>query len=78
MRQLICVGCGKKEDLSNPTGDIHTMQLVDLEPLYETPEGPDKPITEDLCSRCRARMRRDFFGEAEGELLEMPLMKGHE
>lgn len=76
MKQLVCVGCGVREDLNAPSGDIHPVQLVDLSPLYDTPEGPDKPIEEDLCAKCRARLRRDFFGETDAELLEMPLMRG--
>jgi len=75
MKQLVCVGCGLTEDLSNPTGSIHPMQLVDLSPTYDTPEGPDKTIEEDLCKKCRTKVRQNFFGEEDDVLLNMPLMK---
>jgi hypothetical protein len=76
VKRLVCVGCGVAEDLDNPTGNIHTVQLVDTAPTYNTPSGPDKTVEEDLCKRCRDELRRTFFGEVEAELLEMPLMKG--
>jgi hypothetical protein len=76
MKKIVCVGCGLSEDLENPSGSIHPVQLVDLSPIYDTQEGPDKTVEEDLCKRCRGRLRRDFFGEADAELLDMPLMKG--
>lgn len=76
MKRLVCVGCGFAEDLNNPSGNIHTMQLVDLSPMYNTPGGPDKVIEEDLCKACREKVRRDFFGVSDIELLDMPLMKG--
>ena len=75
MRRLICVGCGKGEDLETPTGDIRTMQLVDLTPLYSNTGPPDKPIEEDLCGECITKLRREFFGEPNDELLNMPLMR---
>lgn len=76
MKKLVCMGCGAAEDLTNPTGAIHTMQLIDLTPPFQEPIGPDSVVEEDLCARCRERMRRDFFGVEDGKLLEMPLMKG--
>lgn len=75
MKRLICAGCGMGEDLNDPTGTIHTMQFVDLSPTYSTPNGPDKTVEEDLCNRCRDKVRREFFGIADATLLEMPLMK---
>lgn len=75
MKRLVCIGCGLAEDLNNPTGDIHTVQLVDLTPMWETPSTPDKAVEEDLCGACRKKLRHQFFGEGDGELLEMPLMK---
>lgn len=75
MRRLICAGCGIGEDLNDPSGIIHTMQLVDLSPTYSTPGGVDKPVQEDLCPRCRDKIRREFFGVQDAELLEMPLMR---
>lgn len=75
MKRLICAGCGFGEDLDDPTGTIHTMQFVDTAPLYATPGGPDKTVEEDLCKRCRDRIRREFFGIEDENLLEMPLMK---
>ena len=75
MRRLVCVGCGASEDLNNPTGDIRTVQFSDLTPLYTETGQPEKAVTEDLCASCRARVRRDFFGEVDETLLEMPLMK---
>jgi hypothetical protein len=74
MKRLICVGCGVGEDLDNPTGDIHTIQVTDSTSPYCETGGPDTPIQEDLCSRCRTRLRQEFFGESEAELLDMPLM----
>jgi len=76
MKKLVCVGCGLTEDLDNPAPTIHPVQLVDLAPVWSTPAGPDKTVEEDLCPKCRSRLRRDFFGEEDAELLEMPLMKG--
>jgi len=76
MKKIVCVGCGLSEDLENPSGTIHRVQLVDLAPLWKTPDGPDETVEEDLCLKCRGRLRRDFFGEEDAELLEMPLMKG--
>jgi hypothetical protein len=76
MKKLVCVGCGLAEDLDNPSGTIHRVQLVDLAPMWTTPDKPDATVEEDLCPKCRGRLRRDFFGEEDAELLEMPLMKG--
>lgn len=76
MRKLVCAGCGFTEDLNNQTGAIHTMQLIDLSPLYDTLTRPDAPIEEDLCGKCRDRIRFDFFGIHEPELLGLPFMKG--
>lgn len=76
MRRLMCAGCGLAEDLDNPTGMIHTMQFVDMSPVYSTQGGVDQTVQEDLCKRCRDKLRRDFFGVEDGRLLEMPLMKG--
>jgi hypothetical protein len=75
MRRLICIACGVGEDLNNPLGDIHTVQLVDLTPNYTTPSGPDKSVEEDLCGSCRDKLRREFFGVTDAELLEMPMMQ---
>ena len=75
MKRLVCIGCGAGEDLNNPTGDIHTVQLIDLTPNYTTPAGPDKSVEEDLCCSCRDKLRREFFGVVDAELLEMPMMK---
>ena len=75
MRRLICVGCGAGEDLNNPTGDIHTIQLTDLTSPYDDNGPPDPPIQEDLCYDCRTKLRHAYFGESEAELLDMPLMK---
>jgi hypothetical protein len=75
MRRLICAGCGMGEDLNDPTGAIHTMQFVDMTPPFTTPDGGDKTVEEDLCRRCRDKIRRDFFGIEDTKLLEMPLMK---
>jgi hypothetical protein len=75
MKRLVCMGCGAGENLDDPTGDIHSVQLIDLTSPYEDTGGPDRPITEDLCSNCRTLIRRNFFGETESELLDMPLMK---
>lgn len=76
MRRLTCIGCGLSEDLNDPSGNIHTMQLLDLTPPYTPSGGPDKPIQEDLCKACRDKVRRHFFGELEDELLDMPMMRG--
>ena len=76
MKRLICSGCGLGEDLENPTGQIHRVQLVDLTSTWELENGPDKAVEEDLCASCRDKLRRQFFGVVEGELLEMPLMTG--
>lgn len=75
MKKLVCIGCGYTEDLNEPSGKIHTVQLVDLTPMFDAPHGPDKTVEEDLCDKCRARVRRDFFGEDDATLLDMPLMK---
>ena len=75
MRRLMCAGCGLAEDLDNPTGTIHTMQFVDLSPTYSTPGGVDQTAQEDLCGRCRSRIRAEFFGIEDSKLLEMPFMK---
>jgi len=75
MKRLICAGCGLGEDLNDPTGTIHAMQFVDTAPPYSTPGGPDKTVEEDLCARCRDKVRREFFGIQDAQLLEMPLMK---
>ena len=75
MKRLICAGCGLGENLDDPTGTIHAMQLVDVTPLYTTPTGVDKTVEEDLCERCRDKLRREFFGIMDAELLEMPFMK---
>lgn len=77
MRRLVCIGCGLAEDLENPTGDIHTVQLVDLAPTYDSVSGPpDRTVQEDLCGGCRKKLRSNFFGEVEAELLDMPMMRG--
>ena len=78
MRRLVCSGCGLTENLDQPTGAIHPVQLVDLaETTYDLErDSPDKTVQEDLCKACRARIRREFFGIIEAELLEMPLMRG--
>lgn len=80
MRRLVCNGCGLAEDLNNPSGTIHPVKLVDMAPTYAGLDidgaGPDKPVEEDLCESCRKKLRRDYFGEVEAELLDMPLMKG--
>ena len=79
MRRLVCNGCGLAEDLDNPTGTIHRVQFLDLTPRPEglgAPSQADSPVEEDLCLSCRDKVRRDFFGVADGELLDMPLMKG--
>lgn len=76
MRRLVCNGCGLAEDLDNPSGDIHPIQIVDKAQTYNIESRPDKPIEEDLCSRCRKKLRSEYFGENDPELLEMPLMKG--
>lgn len=76
MKRLVCRGCGLAEDLNNPSGNIHPVQLVDVAPIYDTPgTGPDQVVEEDLCSDCRKAVRRQFFGIEEAELLEMPLMR---
>lgn len=75
MRRLVCIGCGVGENLDDPSGDIRTMQLSDLTPLYSDLGQPEKPIEEDLCANCRTKLRQQFFGESEAELLDMPLMK---
>jgi hypothetical protein len=74
MKRLICIACGAGEDLNNPTGDIHPVQLVDTSPTYFG-EGPDQTVEEDLCGSCRNKLRREFFGVTEAELLEMPMMQ---
>lgn len=79
MRRLVCNGCGLAEDLDEPTGTIHRVQLIDLEnTTYSENESsrPDRPVEEDLCKSCRDKVRREFFGVADGELLDMPLMRG--
>lgn len=76
MKRVICGGCGVGEDLNDPSGNIHTIQLVDTFPVYDsTGSRPDDVIEEDLCKACRKRIRQEFFGEVDGELLEMPLMR---
>lgn len=75
MKRLICAGCGFGEDLNDPNTTIHTMQFVDKSPPYSTPGGTDETVEEDLCVRCRDKIRRDFFGIEDAKLLEMPLMK---
>lgn len=75
MKRLICVGCGVGEDLDDPTGDIHPMQLVDLKPMYSETGPPEPPVEEDLCGKCRTRLRAEFFGMADPDMLEMPLMR---
>jgi hypothetical protein len=75
MKRLICVGCGAGEDLNDPTGDIHTVEIRDLTSPYDDNGPPDRPIQEDLCARCRTELRIKYFGESEPELLDMPLMK---
>jgi hypothetical protein len=75
MKRLICIACGVGEDLNNPTGDIHAVQLVDMSPNYTTPDGPDKTVEEDLCRSCRDKLRREFFGVVDAELMEMPMMQ---
>lgn len=74
MKRLMCAGCGLAENLDDPTGTIHPMQFVDLSPAYSTPGGVDSTVQEDLCTRCRERVRREFFGIEDTRLLEMPLM----
>jgi hypothetical protein len=76
MRRLVCTGCGLAEDLDNPTGDIHRVQFLDLAPRYSETGPPDRPVEEDLCSKCRKKVRQEFFGESDIELMDMPLMKG--
>ena len=76
MRRLVCNGCGLAEDLDNPTGAIHAVQLKDLAETYNLDSRPDSTVEEDLCKSCRDKMRREFFGVADAELLDMPLMKG--
>lgn len=80
MKRLVCNGCGLAEDLNNPSGDIHPVKLVDQAPTYAGVDvpgaGPDPVIEEDLCGSCRKKLRREYFGEVESELLDMPLMKG--
>lgn len=79
MRKLVCNGCGLTEDLAESSGDIHRVKLIDLaDTTYaENPASrPDKPIEEDLCGSCRKKVRSEFFGENEVELLDMPLMRG--
>lgn len=76
MKRLICNGCGVGEDLNNPTGNIHTVQLVDASGTYTVPGGPDSTVEEDLCGACRKKLRFEFFGVVDEELMEMPLMKG--
>lgn len=79
MRRLVCNGCGLAEDLDNPSGTIHPVQLVDKAPTYAGLEqpgaSPDQTVEEDLCESCRKKLRRDYFGEVEAELLDMPLMQ---
>lgn len=75
MKRLICAGCGMGENLDEPTGTIRSMQLVDATPLYSTSGGPEETVSEDLCNRCRDKIRRDFFGIEDAKLLEMPLMR---
>lgn len=75
MKRLICVGCGVGEDLDDPTGDIHPMQLVDLKPMYSETGPPDPPVQEDLCGKCRIDVKVKFFGHPEPDILNMPLMK---
>lgn len=75
MKRLICAGCGLGEDLNDPTGNIHTMKFVDATAPFTTPDGVDKTVEEDLCTRCRDKVRREFFGVQDAKLLEMPLMK---
>jgi hypothetical protein len=74
MKRLVCIGCGVGEDLNDPDGDIHPVQLVDLSPTYSG-TGPDQTVEEDLCGSCRNKLRREFFGVVEAELLEMPMMQ---
>ena len=76
MRRLVCNGCGLAEDLDNPTGAIHMVQLKDLAETYNLDSRPDSTVEEDLCKSCRDKLRREFFGVADAELLDMPLMKG--
>ena len=82
MRRLVCNGCGLAEDLDNPTGTIHLVRLEDLSSPYAELDTPgkgvarDRTVEEDLCKSCRDKLRREFFGVADGELLDMPLMKG--
>jgi len=75
MKRLICIACGVGEDLNNPAGDIHPVQLIDLTPTYSGQNGPDPTVEEDLCGSCRDKLRREFFGVVDGELLDMPMMQ---
>jgi hypothetical protein len=75
MKRLICAGCGLGENLNDPTGTIHTMQFVDKTPQFSEMGQPDKTVEEDLCTRCRDKIRREFFGIEDAKLLEMPFMK---
>lgn len=82
MRRLVCNGCGLAENLDEPSGTIHRVQLKDLASTYAELDKPgpgvrpDSTVEEDLCKACRDKLRREFFGIADAELLDMPLMKG--
>lgn len=75
MKRLLCAGCGMGEDLNDQTGTIHTIQLVDKTPPYSELGDADRTVEEDLCIRCRDKIRREFFGIEDAKLLEMPLMR---
>ena len=74
MKRLICIGCGVGEDLENPAGDIRRVQLMDVTDKWSL-QGREEPVEEDLCGSCRGKLRREYFGVSDAELLEMPLMK---
>jgi hypothetical protein len=77
MKRVICSGCGIGEDLNDLTGNIHTVQLIDTTPVWDSSGSrPDEVVEEDLCGDCRRRIRQEFFGIMEAELLNMPLMRG--
>jgi hypothetical protein len=77
MKRIVCGGCGISEDLNDPAGHIHTVQLVDTTPVWDSSGSrPDEVAEEDLCRDCRIRIRQEFFGIIEAELLNMPLMRG--
>lgn len=75
MRRLICAGCGAGENLNDPTGDIRTVQIVDLTPQFSEGGRPEAPVSEDLCTSCRVKVKQDFFNVQNEDPMEIPLMR---